>query len=274
MQLKARVKNLSSQKSIEPEVVFRTFMMECILERISASNYRDNFILKGGVLIASIVGIEARSTMDIDTYLKAESLTEDKLVATLSEIVDIPVDDGVSFEIKKVSTIREFANQPCFRVLLEASFDGIKQFIQVDISTGDYIIPKEIEYEYRLLFEDRTISLMAYNLETILAEKFEAIITLGIASTRLRDYYDVYLLTSTQPYNSAIFRMALEAITKNRNTFAQVVNSRESIDAISKNEDMIVKWKRYQDNNVYAAGILWEMVIDSLLELQTAKEDA
>lgn len=167
-------------------------MMERFLERVSISSFRDNFILKGGMLVAPIVGVEMRATMDIDTTVKALPLNEADVQRIIEEICNIPLEDNVSFQIKSTRTIMEEFDYPGIRVMLEATLDRMRQPIKIDISTDDVITPKAIEYNYKLMFEDRTISVLTYNKKTLLAEKMQTIINRGIANTRLRDFYDVY----------------------------------------------------------------------------------
>lgn len=191
-QLKDKVRNISDGNSKKATTLIRNFMMERFLERVSISSYRDNFILKGGMLVASIVGVDMRATMDIDTTVKALPLNEADVQRIIEEICNIPLEDNVSFQIKSTRTIMEEFDYPGIRVMLEATLDRMRQPIKIDISTDDVITPKAVEYDYKLMFEDRTISVLTYNKETLLAEKMQTIINRGIANTRLRDFYDVY----------------------------------------------------------------------------------
>ena len=191
-QLKDKVRNISDGNSNKASTLIRNFMMERFLERVSISSYRDNFILKGGMLVASIVGVDMRATMDIDTTVKALPLNEADVQRIIEEICNIPLEDNVSFQIKSTRTIMEEFDYPGIRVMLEATLDRMRQAIKIDISTDDVITPKAVEYDYKLMFEDRTISVLTYNKETLLAEKMQTIINRGIANTRLRDFYDVY----------------------------------------------------------------------------------
>ena len=191
-QLKDKVRNISDGNSNKATTLIRNFMMERFLERVSISSYRDNFILKGGMLVASIVGVDMRATMDIDTTVKALPLNEADVQRIIEEICNIPLEDNVSFQIKSTRTIMEEFDYPGIRVMLEATLDRMRQPIKIDISTDDVITLKAIEYDYKLMFEDRTISVLTYNKETLLAEKMQTIINRGIANTRLRDFYDVY----------------------------------------------------------------------------------
>jgi len=209
-QLKALVRNLSKEKNVEAEIILRNFMLERLLERISISNYRNNFILKGGMLIAAIVGIDTRTTLDLDATIKAQILNEAEVTAIIDDILNVPIDDDVIFTFKSIEEIHEEADYPGYRVSIEAVLDKTRQVLKVDITTGDFVTPREVQYYFKLMFEDRTISIMAYNLETVLAEKFETVITRGVANTRMRDFYDIYILTATQPLDTNTFRAALK----------------------------------------------------------------
>lgn len=191
-QLKDKVRNISKGNSNKANTLIRNFVMERFLERVSVSVYRDNFILKGGMLVASIVGVDMRATMDIDTTVKALPLNEAAVQRIIEEICNIELEDNISFQIKSTRAIMEEFDYPGIRVMLEATLDRMHQPIKIDISTDDAITPKAVEYDYKLMFEDRTISILTYNKETLLAEKMQTIINRGIANTRLRDFYDVY----------------------------------------------------------------------------------
>jgi hypothetical protein len=208
-QLKALVRNLSKNSNVEAEILLRNFMLERFLERIAASKYKHNFILKGGMLIAAMVGIDTRTTMDMDATIKGQTLTAPEITATIEDILAIPVDDGVEFTMRGIEEIREEADYPGFRVSIGAVLDKTKQTLKIDITTGDFVTPREIEYNFKLMFEDRTISIMAYNLETVLAEKFETVITRSVANTRMRIF-----TTFISDHNAKIqfrpFRAALQ----------------------------------------------------------------
>ncbi len=268
-QLKALVRNLSKLKNVEAEIVLRNFMMERLLERISESQYKDKFILKGGMLIAAMVGIDARTTMDLDATIKGQNLSEAEIVATIEGILKVSINDGVILTYRGIEEIREESDYPGYRVSIEALFDKTRQTLKVDITTGDFITPKEIEYNFRLMFEERTISIMAYNLETVLAEKFETIITRGLTNTRMRDFYDVYILTATrsQDIDLQVFANALKSTVEKRNTSEQMADASNIIPIIEKSTIMIDLWKRYQTKYSYAEDVSWEMVIDALTDL-------
>ncbi|MBS3982999.1 MAG: nucleotidyl transferase AbiEii/AbiGii toxin family protein [Dethiobacter sp.] len=266
-QLKALVRNLSKLKNVEAEVILRNFMLERLLERVAVSKYKNSFILKGGMLIAAMVGIDTRTTMDLDATIKGQVLTEPEVADIVQDILNIGVDDSVTFTLRDIEEIREEADYPGYRVSIEAVLDKTRQTLKMDITTGDFVTPREIEYSFKLMLEDRTISIMAYNLETVLAEKFETVITRGIANTRMRDFYDIYVLTTTQVFDDAIFRAALKKTVEKRNTVKQMAALDEVVQTVTTSTIMASLWQRYQKKYSYAADISWEMVIHALKDL-------
>ena len=219
-QLKALVRNLTKGDSLQAQIIMRNYVMERFLERISLSKYRNNFILKGGMLVSAMVGLDTRSTMDIDTTIKNMPLSVDNAREMIDEIIAVPIDDGMTFSIKSVGEIMDEAEYTGVRVNLEATLETMRTPLKVDISTGDIITPREVLYTFKLMFEERTISILAYNLETVLAEKMETVIARGVANTRLRDYYDLYILQNeyTHAISMEQFKAAFLATCKKRNS--------------------------------------------------------
>lgn len=267
-QLKALIRNLSKKSKVKAEILLRNFMLERFLERIAVSGYKHSFILKGGMLIAAMVGIDARSTMDMDATIKGQTLSKTELTAIIEEILKIHIDDSAVFSFKGIEEIREEADYPGYRVSIGAVFDKTRQMLKIDITTGDTVIPREIEYVFKLMFEDRTISIMAYNLETVLAEKFETIITRGVTNTRMRDFYDVYILINTHAFDAKTFILALDKTAEKRGTTGQIsTGTMNTIDFIMENEIMVDLWQKYQNKYFYAADISWVMVINAVKAL-------
>ena len=195
-QIKGRIKNIAKQNKADARILLRIYMMERFLERIANSNYKDNFIIKGGMLVTSMIGIHMRSTMDIDTSLKNLDLDIPNIQVIIQEISTIELNDGIVFKVDDIKNIMDEMEYPGLRILLTGSIGKIIVPLKIDISTGDIITPSAIEYSYKLLLEDKTINIWSYNLETILAEKLHAILARGILNTRMRDYYDIHVLTS------------------------------------------------------------------------------
>lgn len=267
-QLKALIRNLSKRLNVEAEILHRNFMMECFLERIAVSDYKHNFILKGGMLIAAMVGIDTRTTMDMDATIKGLTLSKSELADIIEDILKIQIEDGAEFSFRGIEEILEEADYPGYRVSIGATFDKTRQMLKIDITTGDPVTPREIEYDYKLMFGDRTISIMAYNLETVLAEKFETIITRGVTSTRMRDFYDIYVLTNTRTFDANIFKTALVKTSEKRGTINQMsIGTIDTIDFIMKNDIMADLWQKYQKKYFYAADITWAMVINAVKNL-------
>lgn len=266
-QLKALVRNFSKAKGVEAEIILRNFMLERFLEHLSASEYRNYFVLKGGMLISAMVGIDTRTTMDLDATIKGQILTEEKITETVKGILRVSVDDGVRFAFRSIEEIREEADYPGYRISIDTALDKTRQSIHIDITTGDFVTPREIEYNFKLMFEDRSISILAYNIETVLAEKFETIISRGLVNTRMRDFYDIYILTTTQQFDGETFGIALAKTSEKRNTSEQISDAKAVIDRILESKVLTGLWGRYQNKYSYATGVTWPQTIDALRSL-------
>ena len=271
-QLKAIVRNLSKGNSTQAQIIIRNYIMERFLERISLSEYRNNFILKGGMLVSAMVGLDTRSTMDIDATIKNLPLTIETAQQIIEKIIAVPIDDGVTFTIKNVTAILEEVEYGGIRASLEAQIDTMRTPLKFDISTGDVITPKEVSYQFKLMFEKRTISIWAYNLETVLAEKLETVISRGTANTRLRDYYDLYILQNVNIHtiDMAVFSKAFDATCSNRQSMPIVSDSNRILNEIKNNEIMKQLWRSYQKKYSYAKNITWNEVMDAVLQLLKA----
>ncbi len=265
-QLKDLIRNLSVKKKTEAHVIMRSYMMERLLERISLTSYRDGFILKGGMLVSALVGIDIRSTMDMDTTLKGLPLTIDAVERILLEIFAFPLDDGVSFAIKSISEMMEESDYGGIRVSIEALFDGVRTPMKLDISTGDIITPSEIIFEVPLMFEDRKIAIWAYNLETVLAEKLETVITRAVTNTRMRDLYDLCILQKlhAERIDPIAFRQAIAATAKKRGTSAFLMDAHRVFDEIEQSDYQQQLWRAYQTKFQYAAAMEWDEVMQSV----------
>ncbi|HGE3048559.1 TPA: nucleotidyl transferase AbiEii/AbiGii toxin family protein [Streptococcus pneumoniae] len=266
-QLKDLIRNLSKEVGIEAHVLIRKYMMERFLERVSSSKYNGSFILKGGMLVAAFVGVEARATMDIDTTIKGIPVTIVDMERTITEISNIDLDDNVKFRIKKVSEIMDEAEYSGIRFSMDAVLDGAVIPLKIDISTGDVITPREIAYSYKLMFEDRTIPIMTYPIETVLAEKLETVISRSITNTRMRDFYDIHILLKSQNINADILALALERTAKKRGKFSLLENAESVLKIVKSDEDMKRLWNIYQKKFKYAGEYTWDEVIHSVREL-------
>ena len=256
-QLKALVRNLSNGDSTKAQTIIRAYAMERFLERLSLSEYRDNMILKGGALIASMVGIDSRSTFDIDAAIKNHPLSESGIASIVKEIAAVAIGDGVTFEVMQATSIMDGMEYPGIRVALKAHFDLMRIPLKIDFSAGDVITPREVTYQYNLLFEDREISLLAYNLETVLAEKMETLLSRGTINTRMRDYYDLYVLDSMYSENVdySLLKRALINTTADRGSNALLTDIALILDEIESSDNIAKHWIRYQDKFDYAAEI-------------------
>jgi len=266
-QLKDLIRNLSKEVGIEAHVLIRKYMMERFLERVSSSKYNGSFILKGGMLVAAFVGVEARATMDIDTTIKGIPVTMVDMERTITEISNIDLEDNVKFRIKKVSEIMDEAEYSGIRFSMDALLDGAVIPLKIDISTGDVITPREIAYSYKLMFEDRTIPIMTYPIETVLAEKLETVISRSITNTRMRDFYDIHILLKSQNIDADILALALERTAKKRGNFNLLENAESVLKVVKSDEDMKRFWDIYQKKFKYAGEYTWDEVIHSVREL-------
>lgn len=263
-QLKDLVHNLSGGNSLKAQIIIRNYVMERFLERVSLSEYNNQFIFKGGMMVSSIVGIDNRSTMDIDTTLKNINLSTEDIETALNNIIKIPIDDGIVFTIKSLTEIMDEAEYPGLRASLEAKLENMKTPLKIDFSTGDAITPKEIEYNYNLMFENRSIKILAYNIETILAEKMETVLSRSITNTRLRDFYDLRILYDTVDIDYEKLKSALFATSKKRNTFNILDSVNEILLQIEKDNGLQKLWDNYQRKYDYAREYSWNDVMYSI----------
>ena len=247
------------------QLLIRNYAMERFLERVALSKYKDNFILKGGMLVSAMVGLDNRATMDIDTTIRNFPLDCEHAKQIVEEIAATPIDDNIRFEMKDVSNIMDEAEYGGVRLSLDAFLDTTKIPLKIDISTGDVITPAEITYHYKLMFEQRYISLWAYTLETVLAEKIETVLTRTIFNTRLRDFYDLYILQHAgMEIDTKTLAAALAATCRKRDSEKVLPEYRRILDEIEANAAMREFWESYQKKNSYAAGIAWETVMNAI----------
>lgn len=268
-QIKGRIKSVAKQNNADARTLMRIYMMERFLERLAQSEYRDNFIIKGGILVTAMIGVAHRSTMDIDTSMKNLNLSAEDALRVVNQVKDIDLDDGVSFEVKDVSNIMDEMEYPGIRVTMNANVGRLITPLKIDISTGDVITPRAIEFNYDLLLEDRSISLWSYNLETILAEKLQTVLARGILNTRMRDFYDIRMLLDTyeDKVNKAVLNDAFAATCKKRGTDHLQEQAEEIIKIIEADEQLQVLWRAYQKKYSYAAEIDYASVISGVRKL-------
>lgn len=268
-QIKGRIKSVAKQNNADARTLMRIYMMERFLERLAQSEYRDNFIIKGGILVTAMIGVAHRSTMDIDTSMKNLNLSAEDALRVVNQVKDIDLDDGVSFEVKDVSNIMDEMEYPGIRVTMNANVGRLITPLKIDISTGDVITPRAIEFNYDLLLEDRSISLWSYNLETILAEKLQTVLERGILNTRMRDFYDIRMLLDTyeDKVNKVVLKDAFAATCNKRGTDHLQEQAEEIIKIIEADEQLQALWRAYQKKYSYAAEIDYASVINGVRKL-------
>ena len=268
MSLKAKIRNIAKARNIPAQVILQNYMFERLLVRLAQSEYREKFVLKGGMLVAAIVGLDNRATMDLDTTLKNLPLTPEAIRAALEQICAIPSDDQVSFTVGSISPIREDDIYGGYRVMLDARYDTILAPLSIDVSTGDVITPRAVEFSFNEIFDDsKSFRLWAYNIETVLAEKGETILRRTVFNTRPRDFYDAYILATTQKYDKALFRQAMTATARHRGTADQIVDVDGILADITESTALRSMWEKYRRQFAYAKEITFEMILAVLDEL-------
>lgn len=272
--LKGRIRNIANSKNLRPQEVLQMFFFERFLERLSKSKYKFNFVIKGGLLISSMIGIDNRTTMDMDTTIQGVPLQEEVIRNIVSEIINVKVDDGIDFEITDISHIREEDEYENFRVHLIANFDKIKNDMKIDITTGDVITPKEIEYLYPCLFQEESLRILAYPFETILAEKYESVIKRNIATTRMRDFYDLYNLYNLkkEEIDFEILKQAIYSTANRRESLSLMKQSMEIIEDIREDDYLQELWKAYLSDNLYVGDLEFSETV-KVIELIAEKID-
>ena len=267
MQLKAQIRNIAKQSGVSAQAVLQNFMLERFLGRISVSGYKDKFILKGGMLIASLVGTAYRTTMDMDATLRHHPISKGAIEKTLRDICTIKLDDGITFELDYLEEIRDEDSYGGYRAALIAHFGSIRTPLKVDLTTGVKLTPDAILYAYPSAFEEKTFEIWAYNLETVLAEKVETILRRSTFNTRARDFYDVYILLTThkEKLDNVLFKRALEATIEHRASSASLEKSKETLLLIQADPLMQQRWKRYTRAYAYAQGVAFDEIIKVLV---------
>ena len=268
-QLKDKVSNLSGNDSKKAQTLIRKYMMERFLARIACSEYKNNFILKGGMLVSALVGIEARATMDIDTTVRMLPLTKDKTVEVITEIMKIDLDDGISYEIKKVEDIMEEHDYSGVRFTVAVTLEKLRDTIKIDISTGDEITPAAIEFSYPMMFDDEKLYIWSYNLETMLAEKLETVIARSTLNTRMRDFYDIHILWSEKSdmINIETLRRAIINVSRKRGTLELFDNADEILNDIAQSNYLRNNWSNYKKGSYYVGDLEWSDVLETTVDI-------
>ena len=268
-QVKGRIRNVAKENKADARTLMRIYMMERFLERVASSQYKDNFIIKGGMLVTAMVGVALRSTMDIDTSIKNQNLSVEDARRIVDEIKDIDLGDGVTFEVKEVYNIMDEMEYPGIRFTMNVVMGKLVTPMKIDISTGDVITPRAIDYKYKLLLDERSISLWSYNLETILAEKLQTVLARGLLNTRMRDFYDIKTLLSIYEHDidADVLKKTFEATCKKRSTENLKEEAPKIMAAVSDDAQLHTLWKSYQNKYPYAADISYEDIMESTMLL-------
>ena len=266
-QLKGAIRNIAKKNNLLPQEILQMFLFERILERLSVSKYKDNFILKGGLLISSIIGIAERTTMDMDTTVRGIPMEEENIKKIIQEIIKIDVEDGIVFEFVKMEPIRDDDDYNNFRVHLRAVYGKVNNPMKIDITTGDKITPAAVEYAYKMMFDDKQIPVMAYTLETILAEKYETIIRRNIGNTRARDFYDLYVLYTTRKdeIRKGILKLAVEHTAQKRGSLEEIKDYKAICQEILEEDDLNRLWNNYAKENGYVAQLDYKDMVNTVL---------
>lgn len=260
MQLKARIKARAKAANVSPQLMLQDYLLERLLERLSLSMWRERFIVKGGMLIGSLIGVESRVTKDLDTTIRGFALTRETAETAFREICAVEVDDDISFEFVRTEVIRETDDYPGIRVFVKANYEPMSVPLSIDVTAGDAITPDAIEYDYLLMFDERAISVMTYPVETVMAEKLETIVTRGVANTRPRDYYDAckLWLTRSQQIDVALLAKALEATCAKRGSTDAISRYGEVLEEVMADERMLGRWNGYARDYSYARDVAFE----------------
>lgn len=268
-QLKGSIRNMAAQKNLRAQEVLQMYLFERVLERLAKSTYQRNFILKGGLLISSMIGISERTTMDMDTTVRGIKMEEDEIVAAVKEILAQNVEDGIVFEYQSIEPIREDDAYNNFRVHLRAKYGKIDSPMKIDVTTGDVITPSAVQYEFPMLFEERTIPVLAYTLETVLAEKYETIIRRNIGTTRARDFYDLHTLYATHKHEVRmdVLKTAVLHTAQKRDSQEDLRDWRDILAEIRDEPAMYLLWDNYVAENKYIGELPFHEVMDTVDEI-------
>lgn len=269
MQLKAIMKKLSNEKHISAQLLLQNYMMERLLERISQSKFKEFFIIKGGFLIAAMVGLDTRATMDIDATIKGYPVNERTIKTMFEEICDVYIPDNIVFEFKHIGEIREGDDYTGYRVSVTANYAPMAVPLKLDITTGDVITPKEISFSYPMMLEEKSISVLAYNLETVLAEKLETVISRSDQNTRPRDFYDIFILCKLwrEKIDTHNLQRALKATAKKRGSVRYLTEYKRIMEVVVNSEAMNKQWERYQKDFAYASEVGFEDTCSTVIEI-------
>ena len=268
-QLKGTIRSMAAKKNLRAQEILQMFLFEHVLERLANSAYKNNFILKGGLLISSMIGIGERTTMDMDTTVRGIQMEEDEIVKAVKEILAVDIGDGIVFEYQGIEPIREDDAYNNFRVHLRAKYGKIDSPMKIDVTTGDVITPAAIQYDFPMLFDDKSVPVMAYTLETILAEKYETIIRRNIGTTRARDYYDLHTLYRSRKdeVRPDVLKAAVLHTAQKRDSVQDIEDWHDIIKDIREEPQMYLLWDNYVAENKYIGELEFHIVLDTVEEV-------
>ena len=266
--IEIKAKELSRQKNIDYYELLQRFMFERILERISVSRYNDNFILKGGLLLSAMFGIENRATKDMDATIKGIDISKDNMINVLNEILKINLDDGVKFDLIDISNIREDDEYGGNKYHIVGRLQNMKTNLEIDISTGDKITPRELKYKYPLIFSDKEIIINSYNIETILSEKIETILKRGVYNSRMKDFYDIYIFINNfiNDINFDDFLSAMKTTFEKRHSLDVLKDYKSILKEVKENKRLSILWNKYINKRNYAKAVEFSTIVDLLTE--------
>ena len=268
-QLKGAIRSMATKKNLRAQEVLQMFLFERLLVRLANSNYKDNFILKGGLLISSMIGIDERTTMDMDTTIRGVQMEENEIVNIINGIISVRIDDGIVFEYDGIEPIREEDAYNNFRIHLRAKYGKIDTPMKIDVTTGDAITPSAIQYDFPMLFEEKSVSIMAYTIETILAEKYETILRRNIGTTRARDYYDLHTLfrSRKEEIRPDVLRSAVIHTAQKRKSVKDIEEWQDILANIKEEPIMQGLWNNYVAENKYIGELSFADVLQSVEEM-------
>lgn len=270
--LKDKARNVANENAISIQQVLQNYMFERVLERLSKSEYKENFIIKGGLLLSSIMGINLRTTMDMDTNITGINLDKEELSKILNEVLNMDIGDNVAFKIEKIEDIKQEEYYGGYQFKIIATYENIKVQFHIDVSTGDVITPRAIEYKYKKLFDNSYIDILSYNQETIIAEKLQAILERKTKNSRMKDYYDLYFFVNYR-WNTIDKNILVEAIIKTfatRNSINELKNISETIKNLENNQFLNKLWVDYSQKHEYSKNIKFNDTIEAIETIKNA----
>ena len=267
--LQARINNLSKELNVHVNVLLVSFFFDAFISRLAKSIYADKFVFKGGFYLATLLGVKNRYTADIDFLLRKESMDENRLREIFSDIIATNADDSITFEIADISPIRDEDAYGGFSILLTGHLENVRQSFHVDVATGDPITPTDIEYSYQSLISNETIAFRAYNLETVVAEKLQTILSRGMLNSRCKDYYDIYIINQLQRKNISIpdLKKAFVTTCQYRKTPFEKEESLLILEEISRSNILQTRWNNYTRKASFAKDITFEATVESCKEI-------